>query len=226
MFRKPRLELALPRPFESTGLSVPWWGPRRLLSERGQACVAPGLHQGGVLAAETALSEVKTAPVHLRVPVGSRRPHRPHLLLVTPSLLLWEVGGGGLCAPGASPGSPPEPCTQKLALLICPAEWGRNEEITVLTSPRACPVISEGSGLLSRVPGRILAPLAFSRRSSRPPASHGHLPGWQTAQGLGEASSVRLGAVPHDPGTPHDGWCGLPTCLAWLLLHGTSPTCD
>lgn len=42
-----------------------------------------------------------------------------------------------------------------------------------------------------------------------------------------ERRSVRLGAVPHDPGKPRDGWCsGLPTCLAWLLLQGTPPACD
>ena len=95
VFGEPCLELALPRPFESAGLSVPCWGPRRLLSERGQACVAPGLHQGGILAAETALSEVKTAPVHLRVPVGSRRP-ASSLLHPLCSRGRWEGAG---CVP-------------------------------------------------------------------------------------------------------------------------------
>lgn len=56
-----------------------------------------------------------------------------------------------------------------------------------LSPPRNL-AISEGSGLLSQVPGGILAPLVSSRRPSRPPAGPGHLPGQQMAPGLGEAS--------------------------------------
>lgn len=86
-------------PLKALVCQVPWWGPGRLLLEQGLACVAPGLHQGGILAAETMLSEVRTAPVHLRVPLGSRRPRCPRLLPVTFSLLSWEVGRGRAVCP-------------------------------------------------------------------------------------------------------------------------------
>ena len=73
-----------------------------------------------------------------------------------------------------------------------------------LPTPRNL-AIFEGSGLLSRVPGGILAPLASSRRPSRPPAGPGHLPGQQTAPGLAEASRGQ-NAKKSPPPASHGLW--------------------
>lgn len=128
----------------------------------------------------------------------------------------WAGAG---CVPlGAGPGG---------SRLCSPVLLGRGavRKLWCQPLPRACPAILEGSGFLSHVPGGILAPLASSRRPSCPPAGPGHLPGQQTAPGLGEESSIRLGAVPRDPGKSRDGWCsGLPTCLPMAPTPGDPPT--
>ena len=206
---------------------VPWWGPRRLLSEWSLVCVAPGLHQGGILAAETTLSEVNTAPVRLRVPLGS------HCSPLPPPCYILSVLVGGGRGQAVCPWEPVLVPLQSLApgsRLCSPVLLGGGavRKLQCQPLPRACPAILEGSGFLSHVPGGILAPLASSRRPSCPPAGPGHLPGQQTAPGLGEENSIRLGAMPRDLGKSRDGWCGgLPTCLPMAPTPGDPPhTCD
>lgn len=209
-------------PFKVLACQVPWWAPRRLLLERSLACVSPGLHQGGILAAETTLLEVKTATCASEGPSG--------LTLLPPTssryILSVLVGGGrGVCPwePGLVPLQSLAPGSRLCSpvLLGGGAVW----KLQGQPLPRACPAILEGSGLLSHVPGGILAPLASSRRPSCPLAGPGHLPGQQTAPGLGEESSVRLGAMSRDPGKPRDGWCsGLPTCLPVAPTPRDPPT--
>lgn len=138
-------------PFKVLACQVPWWAPRRLLLERSLACVSPGLHQGGILAAETTLLEVKTATCASEGPSG--------LTLLPPHLLpLHSLCSRGRWAGrvplGAGPGSPSEPCTWKPALLTCPAGWGRSVEITGPTSPPGVPCDLRRFGASESCPGR------------------------------------------------------------------------
>lgn len=161
-------------------------------------------------------------PVRLRVPLGS------HCSPPTSSRYILSVlvgGGRGVCPwePGLVPLQSLAPGSRLCSpvLLGGGAVW----KLQGQPLPRVCPAILEGSGLLSHVPGGILAPLASSRRPSCPLAGPGHLPGQQTAPGLGEESSVRLGAMSRDPGKPRDGWCsGLPTCLPVAPTPRDPPT--
>ena len=138
-------------PLKALVCQVPWWAPRRLLLERSLACVSPGLHQGGILAAETTLSEVKTATCASEDPSGLT------LLPPTSSLLHSLCSCGRWAGPvplGAGPGSPSEPCTWKPALLTCPAGWGRSEEMTGPTSPPGVPCDLRRFGASESCPGR------------------------------------------------------------------------
>lgn len=168
-----------PRPFESAGVSGALVGPEAPVGAESGLCglqVAPRRHLGcrNRASGSQHSSCVSEGPSGLTL-----LPAASSLLYSLCSRGRWAGAG---CVPlGAGPGG---------SRLCSPVLLGRGavRKLWCQPLPRACPAILEGSGFLSHVPGGILAPLASSRRPSRPPAGPGHLPGQETAPGLGEVS--------------------------------------
>lgn len=123
VFGEPRLELALPRPFESAGLSGALVGARKAPIGAGSGLCGPWAAPRGHFGCRNHAFGSQDGTCASEGPSGLTPPPPPP---PPPCYILSALMGGGQGAGhvplGAGPGSPPEPCTRKLAVLTCPAE--------------------------------------------------------------------------------------------------------
>lgn len=123
VFGEPRLEIALPRPFESAGLSGALVGARKAPIGAGSGLCGPWAAPRGHFGCRNHAFGSQDGTCASEGPSGLTPPPLPP---PAPCYILSALVGGGQGAGrvplGAGPGSPPEPCTRKLAVLTCPAE--------------------------------------------------------------------------------------------------------